>query len=224
MPTLEQRNTLTGVAKWLATISLRQLLSMEFSLMDANSANAVKNDIKDIKKGLNWSIAISVLIILLGIGAIAFPVFSTLTAEIWISWLILFAGFSKLIYAFQTRDEGGFPWKLLLSILYVVTGLFLLINPLQGILTLTLALGIFLLVEGVFEIILSFQLRPQRGWLYSLMNGLATLVLGGLIWFNWPLNGSFAIGLLVGLSLLFTGFSRLGLSLAARSVISQATI
>ncbi len=187
--------------------------------MDANvSPNPVNSD---IKKGLNWSIATSVLMILLGVAAIAFPVFSTLTAEIWISWLIVFAGISKLTYAFQTRNEGGFAWKLLLALLYIGTGIFLLVYPLQGILTLTLTIGIFLLVEGVFETVLAFRLRPRQGWTYSLFNGLATLALGGLIWFNWPINGSFVLGLLVGLSLLFTGFSRLGLSLAARSALNQ---
>jgi uncharacterized membrane protein HdeD (DUF308 family) len=179
--------------------------------MDANLAST------EIKKGLNGSIAIGILLILLGIAAIAFPVFSTLTAEIWVSWLILFAGAGKLVYAFQSRQDGGFIGKLLLGLLYTATGLFLLIYPLQGILTLTLALGIFLLIEGVFEIVFAFQLRPQQGWGYSLFNGIATLALGGLIYYEWPINGSFAIGLLVGISMIFTGFARLMLSLAARS-------
>jgi uncharacterized membrane protein HdeD (DUF308 family) len=178
----------------------------------------VKND---LKQGLNWSIGIGVLLILLGVAAIAFPVFSTYTAEIWISWIILFAGAGKIVYAFQTRNEAGFIWKLLLGILYTATGFFLLFYPLEGILTLTLALGIFLLVEGVFEIILAFQTRPAPRWGISLANGITTLILGGLIWFEWPLNGPFAIGLLVGISLIFTGFARLSLSLAARSALGQ---
>ncbi|MGA7933126.1 MAG: HdeD family acid-resistance protein [Kovacikia sp.] len=181
-------------------------------------------DIKsELKQGLNWSIAIGVLLILLGVAAIAFPVFSTYAAEIWISWIILFAGIGKIVYAFQTRNEGGFLWKLLLGILYAGTGVFLLVYPLQGILTLTLALGIFLLVEGVFEIILAFQMRPAKGWGLSLANGITTLILGGLIWFEWPLNGPFAIGLLVGISMIFTGFTRFSLSVAARSALGQAS-
>ncbi|UBF23672.1 HdeD family acid-resistance protein [Kovacikia minuta CCNUW1] len=177
----------------------------------------------DLKQGLNGSIAIGAVLILLGIAAIAFPVFSTYAAEIWISWIILFAGISKIVYAFQTRNEDGFIWKLLLGILYTATGFFLLFYPLEGILTLTLALGIFLLVEGVFEIILAWQTRPQRGWGISLANGITTLLLGGLIWFEWPINGPFAIGLLVGISLIFTGFARLSLSLATRSALGKSS-
>lgn len=186
--------------------------------MNAN----VSNESNELKSGFNSSIAIGVLLILTGVAAIAFPNFSTLTAEIWIAWILVFSGVSKLVYAFQSRAESGFVWKLLVSLLYIATGVFLLANPLQGILTLTLTLGIFLLFEGIFEIAFAFQMRPQPSWLWLLGNGVTTLLLGGLIWAEWPLNGSFAIGLLVGISLLFSGFSRIALALAGRSSSTPA--
>ncbi|XGV94888.1 MAG: HdeD family acid-resistance protein [Leptolyngbya sp. BL-A-14] len=176
----------------------------------------------DIKSNLNGSIVVSVLLILLGIAAIAFPFFSTLAAESWIAWIILFSGISKLVYTFQTREQGGFIWQLLLSLLYIGTAVLLFVYPLQGILTLTLALGAFLLTEGVFEIVYAFQRRSQPNWVWSLANGITTLVLGGLIWFEWPFNGPFAIGLLVGISIIFTGVSRIFLALAARSSLNQS--
>ncbi|SRR5579883_1479072 len=171
----------------------------------------------ETKRDLNGSIVVSVLLILLGVAAIAFPFFSTLAVESWIGWIILFGGISKLVYAFQTRQERGFIWQILLGILYIATALLLFVYPLQGILTLTLALGIFLLVEGVFEIVYAFQRRAESNWVWSLANGITTLILGGLIWFEWPFNGPFAIGLLVGISIIFTGTSRILLALAARS-------
>ena len=176
----------------------------------------------DIKSSLNGSIVVSVLLILLGIAAIAFPYFSTLAAETWIAWIILFSGISKLVYTFQTRQQGGFIWQLLLSLLYIGTAVLLLVYPLQGILTLTLALGAFLLTEGVFEIVFAFQRRSQPNWVWSLANGITTLVLGGLIWFEWPFNGPFAIGLLVGISIIFTGISRILLAIAARSSLDAS--
>ncbi len=175
----------------------------------------------DLKTGYSWSAGIGVLLILLGIAAIAFPNFSTLAAEIWIAWLIFFGGVGKLGYAIQTRKDSGFVWKLLLALLYIGTSVFLLIYPLQGILSLTLVLGVFLLTEGVFETILAFRMRPAANWGWSLANGITTLLLGGLIWFAWPVNSVFAIGLLVGISLLFSGFSRLMLALAARDSLKQ---
>ncbi|MBW4578178.1 MAG: HdeD family acid-resistance protein [Tildeniella nuda ZEHNDER 1965/U140] len=176
----------------------------------------------DVKSRLNGSIVVGVLLILLGIAAIAFPFFSTLAAESWIAWIILFSGVSKLVYTFQTRQEGGFVWQLLLSLLYIGTAVLLLVYPLQGILTLTLALGAFLLTEGVFEIVYAFQRRSQPNWIWSLANGITTLVLGGLIWFEWPFNGPFAIGLLVGISIIFTGVSRIFLAIAARSSLNAS--
>jgi uncharacterized membrane protein HdeD (DUF308 family) len=131
-------------------------------------------------------------------------------------------GAAKLVYAFKTREEGGFIWKLLLSILYTATGVMLFVNPLTGVLTLTLLLGSFLVMEGVFELILAFRLRPQQNWTWALGNGIITLVLGAMIWFQWPFNAPWLIGTLVGVSVLFTGVSRVMLSLKARSALNPS--
>ena len=169
------------------------------------------------KSNFTGSLAIGALLIVLGIAAIALPIGSTLVAETWIALLLVSAGAAKLVYAFQTRDEGGFIWKLLLGILYVATGVMLFVYPLTGVLTLTLLLGTFLLTEGVFELILAFQLRPQANWAWVLVNSLVTLFLGGMIWFQWPFDAPWLIGTLVGASVIFSGISRVMLALAMRS-------
>ncbi len=174
----------------------------------------------DTKKGVNGSLLISILLIVLGIVAIALPSFSTLVAETWIALIVLSAGAAKLTYAFQTRNSGGFIWKLLLSGLYIATGVTLFVYPLTGVLTLTLLLGSFLLTEGVFELILAFQLRPQQNWTWVLGDGIITLVLGGMILFQWPFDAPGLIGTLVGASILFTGISRVMLSLNTRSALN----
>ncbi|GAC1459669.1 MAG: hypothetical protein NVS2B14_13480 [Chamaesiphon sp.] len=176
----------------------------------------------DIKKGFNWSLLIGIFLIVLGIIAIVLPSVSTIVAETWIAWLLISAGGAKLVYAFQTRNDTGFIWKLLLSILYIATGVMLFVYPLTGILTLTLLLASFLLTEGVFELILAFQLRPQQNWTWTLVNGIITLVLGAMIWFQWPFDAPWLIGTLVGVSVLFTGISRVMLSLNGSSVVNQA--
>lgn len=165
----------------------------------------------------NRSLWTGVLLIVLGIAAIVLPAVSTIVAETWIAIILISAGATKLFYAFQTRENGGFAWKLLLSILYVATGIMLVVNPLTGILTLTLLLGSFLLTEGVFELILAFRLRPQPNWTSALVNGIVTLLLGAFVWFQWPSNAPWLIGTFVGVSVLFSGISRVMLSLNARS-------
>lgn len=167
----------------------------------------------DSKTRSNNSLFTGGLLILLGIAAIVAPVISTFVSETWIALFLISAGAAKLVYSFQTRDQGGFIWKVLLSALYVATGIMLFVYPRTGVLTITLLLGSFLLTEGVFELILAFRIRPQQNWTWVLGNGILTLVLGALIWFQWPFNAPWLLGTYVGASILLTGFSRVGLSL-----------
>ncbi|MEH2071265.1 MAG: DUF308 domain-containing protein [Nostoc sp.] len=176
---------------------------------------------KDINKKLNGSVVAGVLLIILGVIGIAVPNFTTIFAETWFAAILTFAGFTKLVYASQTRDRGGFVWKLLLSGLYIATGVMLLFYPYTGVLTLTLLLGTFLLTEGTFESILAFQLRPQQNWTWVLVNGIITLVLGAMVWFQWPYDAPWLLGTLVGVSLLFSGISRVMLSLNVRSALNS---
>jgi uncharacterized membrane protein HdeD (DUF308 family) len=165
------------------------------------------------KKGINGSLLMGVLLIILGLVAITQPAVSTIFAETWFALILVSAGAAKLTYAFQTRNSGGFVWKLLLSILYIAIGVMLFVSPLKGVLTLTLLLGSFLLTEGVFNLILAFRLHGQQNWTWVLVDGIITLLLGGMIWFQWPFNAPWLIGTLVGVSVLFTGISRVMLSL-----------
>jgi uncharacterized membrane protein HdeD (DUF308 family) len=167
----------------------------------------------DMNKGDNRSLLTGVLLIILGVVAIAMPAISTIFAETWVAVILASAGFAKLFYAYNTRESGGFIWKVLLGVLYIATGVMLLIYPSTGILTLTLLIGGFLLTEGVFESILAFKVRPQRNWAWVLGNGIITLVLGAMILFQWPFNAPWLIGTLLGVSVLFTGVSRTMLSL-----------
>jgi uncharacterized membrane protein HdeD (DUF308 family) len=165
------------------------------------------------KDGHRGSLWIGIVLIVLGIIGIVLPNISTIVVETWISLLLISAGGAKLAYAFQTRDREGFVWKLLLSILYIATGIGLFVYPLSGVLTLTLLLGSFLLTEGTFELILAFRLRPQQNWTWALGNAITTLLLGGIVWFQWPSNAPWLLGTAVGASVIATGISRVMMSL-----------
>jgi uncharacterized membrane protein HdeD (DUF308 family) len=168
----------------------------------------------------NSSLWIGVALIVLGLIGILLPNFSTLVVEAWLALLLVSAGGAKFAYAFQTRERGGFIWKLLLSILYVATGAMLFFNPLNGILTLTLLLGSFLLTEGTFEIILAFRVRPNHNWTWALINGIVTIAIGLMIWFQWPFNAPWLLGTFVGASVLVTGVSRVMMSLNGGAIAS----
>ncbi|PMB45974.1 hypothetical protein CEN39_26420 [Fischerella thermalis CCMEE 5201] len=176
----------------------------------------------EISKNNNRSLWMGIILTVLGIIAIALPVVTTIFAETWFAVILASAGFAKLFYAYNTREQGGFVWKLLLSGLYIATGIMLLIYPRTGILTLTLLLGSFLLTEGIFELILAFKLRPQQNWTWVLTDGIITLILGAMIWFQWPFNAPWLLGTLLGASVLFTGVSRVMLSLNGRSALNPS--
>jgi uncharacterized membrane protein HdeD (DUF308 family) len=173
------------------------------------------------KKSINSSLVIGIILSILGIIAIATPAVSTIFAETWFALILISAGAAKLVYAYQTRNDEGFIWKLLLGILYVTTGVMLFIYPYTGILTLTLLLGTFLLTEGTFELILAFRLRERANWTSVLINGIITLLLGAMIWFQWPFNAPWLLGTFVGASILLTGISRTMLSFNARSALNS---
>jgi uncharacterized membrane protein HdeD (DUF308 family) len=174
-----------------------------------------------VKESLGWSIGLSVLMILAGALAIALPQVAGITVNLVIGWLLIFSGAMHLVFAWHTRTAGGFVWELLLGIVYALVGVYLLLRPVAGLASLTLALAIYLFAEGVLELILSFTLSHMsvRGWL--LFDGIITIILGIMIWRTWPSSAGWAIGLLVGISMLFSGVSRLMLSLAARTLVTK---
>ncbi len=109
---------------------------------------------------------------------------------------------------------------MLLALIYGAAAIYMLMNPLLGVLSLTLLLAVFLLVEGILELALYFRIRQVRhaGWV--LFDGIVTLILGILIWAQWPSSAVWVIGTLVGISLIFSGISRLMLALAVRNISS----
>jgi uncharacterized membrane protein HdeD (DUF308 family) len=174
-----------------------------------------------VKKSLNWSIGLSVLMIVAGILAIASPLAAGIAINVLVAWLLVFSGCVHLVFAWYTRSGRGVLGESLLGILYIFIGVYLLMHPVAGLKALTIALAIYLLLEAILEFILGFTLRPLPGSGWLLFDGIITLVLALMIWRSWPSSSEWAIGILVGVSMLFSGASRLALSLAARSVTSK---
>ena len=174
-----------------------------------------------LKKSVGWSIVLSVLMILAGILGIMVPPVAGFVATVFFGWLLLFSGLAHLVFAWHTRGTGAVLWELLIGIAYILVGVYLLLHPFFGVLSLTLGLAIYLFAEGVLEFIVWFQVRgmPSSGWL--LFDGFITLILAILIWRTWPFNAGWVLGTLLGISMLFSGLARLMLSLAARRLASE---
>ena len=172
-------------------------------------------------KSISWSIALSVLLILAGLFAILVPPVSGIAVTLIFAWAMIFSGITHFVFAFKTHTTGGVLWEILVGAVYLFTGIYLLLHPLDALIALTLILAIYLFFEGVVETIQSFQLRPRHGANWLLFDGIVTLILAVMIWRSWPASTVWVIGTLVGISMIFSGFSRLMLSLAAKRALNQ---
>jgi len=132
---------------------------------------------------------------------------------------MIISGITHLVFAWKTHTTGTRLWELLLGLVYLFAGCYLIVHPLAGLASLTLLLAFYLFFEGIFEIINFFQVRPRHGAGWLLFDGLITLLLAWMIWRSWPFSSAWAIGTLVGISMLFSGFSRLMLAMTAKRLI-----
>jgi len=200
------------------------LLKARYWLTKTDRSRAVgRSSLKEGENVMNGSTSMGgkgnmiwgILMLICGFLAIALPFVSGIGVAIVIGWVLLATGVWHLLFGFRSGSGiGGFLWQLLLAIVYGAAGLMLLFRPLAGLAWLTLVLATFLVIEAVLEFVLYFNIRGRvrAGWV--LVDAFITLLLGILIWAHWPSSSIWAIGTLIGISLIFSGISRLMLSSA----------
>jgi uncharacterized membrane protein HdeD (DUF308 family) len=159
---------------------------------------------------------LGIAMVILGIAAIVFPIFSTLVAALLVGWVFLISGIFLLVGSFSIHGTGPFFGALLLSLLSIAAGVFLLFNPLAGAIALTLMVGIIFMIQGAFEIFFAFETRPHSGWVGMLISGIASVVMAILIAAGWPAVSVIVLGILLGVNLLTTGFAYIFVSRSLR--------
>jgi uncharacterized membrane protein HdeD (DUF308 family) len=175
----------------------------------------LQTNLNSIHENWKWVLASGIAFVVFGAIALAYSVLVTLASVFVFGWLLVFGGVFEAVHAFKNARWGGFLLELLTSILYVVVGVLMVVNPGVGAVSLTLLMAAFFRVGGIFRIVAAAALRPPRwGWLVT--SGLITLLLGILIWMEWPVSGLWVIGLFLGIDMLFTGTWLIMLALAAR--------
>jgi uncharacterized membrane protein HdeD (DUF308 family) len=161
-----------------------------------------------------------IVLLILGIFAILIPNVATLAVEVFVGWVLLLSGVVGLISTFRMRGAPGFGWSLLSAVVAIAAGIVLLAWPLSGVLSLTLILTAFLTVEGVASIMLA--LSHRRGfsarWALLLVSGVIDLILAAMIFLNLPSTAAWAIGLLVGINMVFGGSTLISMALQARAL------
>lgn len=175
------------------------------------------NATSEINREIRWSIVVSVLMIVAGCLAIIVPPLSGIAVTLFVAWLLIIAGAGHLVFMWHRRYRSGIWWGWLLGILFIIVGIRMLMFPVAALASLTLLLGIYLLVDAGLEFGLAFRLRPLNGWGWVFFDGLVALALALLILLRWPHSALWVIGTLVGVSIILSGISRFMVSLAARS-------
>jgi uncharacterized membrane protein HdeD (DUF308 family) len=185
-----------------------------------------KPDIEKIQRGVatslheHWVLFLveGIILVILGLAAIVIPPIATLAIEILFGWLFLISGIVGLITTFRMREAPGFWWSLVSAILGIAAGIVLLLWPLSGILSLTLILIVFFVIEGVASIMFALEHKRELSgqWAWMLVSGIVDLILAAIILAGLPSTAAWALGLLVGINMIFGGSALVAMALHAR--------
>ncbi len=177
---------------------------------------AQSSPVEMVRNASTISILWGVLLIVFGMVAVGSPLLAAVAVNALVAWLIVLAGVVHLMLAFRVHQAGSVIWKVLVGIAYLCFGGYLIMHPVLGVASLTLLLGSLFLIEGILNIVLYVKMRPIHGSSWMLVDGIVTLLLGLMIYLQWPSSSAWAIGTLVGVSMIFSGVARVMMSLAVR--------
>jgi uncharacterized membrane protein HdeD (DUF308 family) len=188
-------------------------------------------DIEDFRRRIaetihsHWKLVLAqgILLMVFGLLAVAEPNVATFAVSIFVGWLFFVGGIFRALAVWHARRMPGFGWSMLSALLAIVLGLILIARPMAAVLTLTMVLVAFFILEGVTAIVVAVQHRGHlRSWGWVLFSGIVDLLLAYLIWAGWPSSADWAIGLLVGINMVFFGLSLVMTALAARVMGPQS--
>ena len=172
-----------------------------------NEPGELANDlISAIRAHARTAVIAGIVMVVCGILAIAAPLAAGVSITVMVGVLLAIAGISQCLLAFRAGALGRGLLIFLIGVLTAFAGFYLVSQPLEGLAAITLFLAAYFIVTGVFELIAAFQIRPTPGWGLMLFTGVITLVLGLMIWRQFPLSGVWAVGVLFGIKLVMSGW------------------
>jgi uncharacterized membrane protein HdeD (DUF308 family) len=165
-----------------------------------------------------------ITLLVLGVFSMMAPIVAGVWLALVVGVLVLGSGVTHCVFAFKARSFALGLLSFLLGSMAILCGLLMIAHPLWGLGFLTILLVGYFIAQGVCESIFALQLRRDtEGWGWTLFGGILSIILGVLIWRQWPLSGTWAIGILVGIRLIFTGASMMGFGIAARGLADQVS-
>lgn len=186
--------------------------------MSQELQNLEPHFLEDVKKNSGLTIAAGAVLLLMGILAMGSPLVAGLSVGIMVGIVLIIGGISQLAFAVKT-GEGVFA--VILGALTVLIGVYLVANPETALASLTIFLALYLIISGISEVLAALQVKPVAGWGWALFSGIVSMVLGLMIWGQFPLSGAWAIGILIGVRLFFNGLTLIMFGLAARGAANE---
>lgn len=187
------------------------------SMSVESASQVIREAMRDkIKQHSFWYIVQSGLMILAGVLALIFPVISSVAIVFFLGWLLIFSGILQAISLIDARHVPHFWLQLVSVVLSVLVGILFLRNPGAGLLTLTLLLIVFFMVEGISKVIFSLTIRPFPNWGWVLASGVISILLAFYLWANTPVTAIWLLGVLLGIELICEGAALGRMALHAR--------
>ena len=165
-----------------------------------------------------WIVALGVVYVIAGVIALGSVVMATIASVYVVGIMMLIAGVFEVISAFQIKTWGRFLFWLALGVLYIIAGFVAFDNPLLTAVWLTLILGAALVASGIVRIFLGFNMQHGSPWIWVVVSGLITLLLGVIILVHWPVSSLWTLGIFLGVDLVFAGASWIGLGMGLRQL------
>jgi uncharacterized membrane protein HdeD (DUF308 family) len=159
-----------------------------------------------IKKNARLAVIVGIIMLVCGILAIGSPLAAGLSVMIFVGAMLIVGGISQCFLAFQAGAFGKGLMIFIIGALTAVAGAYLLNQPIAGLASITIFLAAFFVASGIVELVSAFQIRPADGWGLMLFNGIVTLLLGIMIWRQFPLSGAWAVGILFGVKMILSGW------------------
>jgi uncharacterized membrane protein HdeD (DUF308 family) len=177
---------------------------------------------EDAKKNAGWIVVLGVVTVIAGFLALVMPWAGGVGVTVFVGFALMVGGIARVMAAFSAGSFGRGTLAFIGGALCLLAGVIMVARPGAGLAALTLMVGAYLLVDGIFGAVLAFQVKPEKGWGWMLFAAVMSVILGFLLLKEWPLSGIWAIGTLVGINMLFAGFSLISIGSAGRKLAKAA--
>ena len=185
------------------------------------SANINDEVFGELKKHWAWMLSLGIVMVILGVIGLGMTVLFNEIVVMYFGFLLLFGSGVQLMQAFRAEAWKGRVWHVLIALVYIVGGIIAVTEPVIAGMTLALLIAWTLIVIGVLRLFMGLQMRGANGWLWTLLGGVLSVVLGVMIINEWPQSGLWVIGLFVAIEILFAGWSQIMIALAAKNYTAK---